>query len=288
MYFCLSKVIKNREHQITATFIRFQQDITTNMKTTSSLALLFSVVFNLLLISNVFPQPDPSSTLNQVDAKGRKQGYWVKKNTEGQLVYEGQFKDDHPYGEFKYYYPEGTARSTLKYLEDGKSAISVSFHPNGLKMAEGNYVDKVKDGAWIYYNDAGERASEEFYSKGIPVGIWKVYSGDKNVIEEFSYAGGLKEGSWKQYFPGGEVKAEANYVKGKLEGEAHYYYPDGSIMAKGSYVNGLKNGKWTNLKMDGKIESIFEYLNGEVIEETYLDKAKEEEFQKEEPVIKSN
>src|SRR5688572_23660587 len=38
------------------------------------------------------------------DAKGRKQGYWKKKEAgTDKLLYEGEFKDDLPVGKFKYY-----------------------------------------------------------------------------------------------------------------------------------------------------------------------------------------
>ena len=46
-------------------------------------------------------------TFNIKDASGRKQGSWIKMDTAGRKIYEGQFKNDIPQGTFKYYYPNG-------------------------------------------------------------------------------------------------------------------------------------------------------------------------------------
>ena len=40
------------------------------------------------------------------DENGKKQGKWMKRK-DGVKFYAGQFKDDIPVGEFKYYYPNG-------------------------------------------------------------------------------------------------------------------------------------------------------------------------------------
>ena len=45
---------------------------------------------------------------NKTDAQGRKQGPWRKYQPGDKiLIYTGQFKDDIPVGEFRYYYPSG-------------------------------------------------------------------------------------------------------------------------------------------------------------------------------------
>ena len=44
-----------------------------------------------------------SQSINNVDAKGYKQGIWTKTHDNGSVRYQGQFRDNIPYGIFNYY-----------------------------------------------------------------------------------------------------------------------------------------------------------------------------------------
>lgn len=248
----------------------------------TSLAVL-GIGFLLLLFIPLFlsAQQEISSTPNQIDGKGRKQGSWSKKDTLGNLVYTGQFKDDKPVGEFRYFYQNGTVRTLLNYAIDGNAASCINYYASGLKMAEGSYFGKQKDGTWSYFNEQGELASEESYSKGVPAGTWKVYYEEKKLMEEFSYVSGKKEGKWKQYFPNSNVKAEGTYHNGLMQGPAVFYFPDGNIMSKGEYQDDLKNGVWVNFKQDGSKESVMTYLGGDLVQEQWMDKNREKEVNSE-------
>jgi antitoxin component YwqK of YwqJK toxin-antitoxin module len=215
---------------------------------------------------------------NITDSKGQKQGEWRKLDAKGKVIYEGRFKDNIPQGVFIYFYEDGKIRSKLTYSEDGKTASAVNFYPNQKKMAEGRYVETKKDGQWNYYNDLEIISSTELYQKGIAVGTWKTYYDDGKLLEECPYQNGLKEGLCKQYFSDGKIKSEVNFAKGKYEGTARYYYPNGKPMLEGQLQNDLKEGVWTAYKENGDKESEIQYNEGEVVNEIYYDKAREEEL----------
>ena len=82
-----------------------------------------------------------------VDSKGRKEGYWKKKNEKtNKLIYEGEFKDDKPVGKFKYYGTNDSLSAIMDFKEGGKFAYAKMFHLNGKRKAEGKYVGKeIKD-----------------------------------------------------------------------------------------------------------------------------------------------
>ena len=61
---------------------------------------------------------------NFTDSLGRKQGYW-KKYSKDTLKYEGQFKDDIPVGEFKYYFFDGKVKAHTTYSDNGKVAKTI-------------------------------------------------------------------------------------------------------------------------------------------------------------------
>ncbi|GAH37310.1 unnamed protein product, partial [marine sediment metagenome] len=57
-----------------------------------------------LLTAQIFaqvPLSDKDTLLNQVDKNGLKQGYWKKYYDNGNIKYEGYFKNDKPTGELK-------------------------------------------------------------------------------------------------------------------------------------------------------------------------------------------
>ena len=258
-----------------------------SIQTHGRISMIFTMAI-LLFVPCIFvqAQPDPSSANNNTDPSGKKQGHWIKKDQAGRLIYEGQFKDDIPVGEFRYYYEDGKLRNTLKYNDLGKEAFNTGYHLNGKLMSEGNYVDKKKDGAWKYYNDAGGLVSEELYSNGIPTGTWKVYYEGLKVMEQFSYVDGIKEGPWKQFYPSGTLRLEASYSKGQLNGPAKYYFPDGALMTRGNYSKDVRTGIWESFKQDGSKESEAEYLYGKLISEEFFDKERDRELHQDAPELK--
>ena len=72
------------------------------MKKTIILPFLFFTTF-------LFSQTD---TLNQIDAKGLKQGMWKKNYANGKIMFEANFKDNVPIGEMKRYHRSGKLKET--------------------------------------------------------------------------------------------------------------------------------------------------------------------------------
>ncbi|MEZ4997566.1 MAG: hypothetical protein R2758_08925 [Bacteroidales bacterium] len=60
-------------------------------------------------MSGTFPEPDRCNR--------KKQGPWMKKYPNGNLMYEGKFKNDKPVGLFKRYTEEGVLLSELTYAD---------------------------------------------------------------------------------------------------------------------------------------------------------------------------
>lgn len=200
-----------------------------------------------------------------VDALGRKQGYWKKKDEKtGRLIYEGEFKDDKPVGKFRYYYPNDSVRSIMHFKDGGKSAYARLFHLSGKRMAEGRYTGKeLKDSVWTYYDEAGVLISREKYVNGKKEGASFVYFPDGTISEERNYKNDLQDGPFKQYFDAKRLRAQGVFVKGNLEGKVSYYFPNGVEAAAGYYVNGQKNGPWIYKSQDGKITDKELYKNGQ-------------------------
>ena len=93
----------------------------------------------------ILPNFISAQTLNQEDELGRKHGKWVKVYQNGNTRYEGQFRDDKPYGEFHYYFESGLLQAVSKFSDDGVICKTSSFFENGKPMAEGTFVNQKKE-----------------------------------------------------------------------------------------------------------------------------------------------
>jgi len=199
------------------------------------------------------------------DSKGKKQGYWKKKDDKDKIIYEGAFKDDKPVGRFKYYYPNDSIRAIINFKAGGKIAYAKLFHFTGKPMAEGKYVnEETKDSTWIYYDESGTLISRDTYKIGKKHGPSFVYLQDGTISEETNFKDGLEDGAFKKYFDGKAVKSVGKYVKGQLEGKVTYYYPNGTEVATGFYKNGQKVGPWIYKTESGKMREKELYKNGKL------------------------
>lgn len=230
--------------------------------------LLLCLTLSINLIS---AQEFLSTHHNETDNLGRKQGYWKVYDVNGNLKFEGAFKDDVPYGEFIYYYPKGSVRAKSFIYNEGKESRTTIYHENGKLMARGKYLDKKKDSVWHYFSDFdGVLLSEEIYENNLRTGTWRKFFPDGSVAETVVYVDDVEHGPWRQYFPNGNLKLKAEYINGKLEGLITIYHVNGQVHISGLYSNNFKIDKWMyfndhneNYRMEiyehGKLRKVEEY-----------------------------
>lgn len=218
----------------------------------------------LLIISSPGIMAQSGQMINNTDAEGRKQGKWIKEYPDGNILYEGSFKDDKPSGEFKRYYTDGTLQSLLVYSENGDEAAAAIYYPNGFIASKGRYVNKAKEGKWQFFSFVAEEIliSEEEYSKGVRNGLSINYYPDRMVAVKQYYSNGVRHGEFLKYHNSGSVNLKASYVKGKLDGSFEAYFENGNPELNGQYKGDLKEGTWLIYKEDGTLRFKIEYAAG--------------------------
>ncbi len=218
----------------------------------------------LLIPFVVFSQDN----INVKDKNGKKQGVW-KKYENGHLVYEGQFKDDVPYGTFKYYHANGKLKSITEFQQGVHKVKTTIYHENGHKASEGAYIDQLKEGEWRYYSNSDTLLKVEHYKTGDRDGIWQTYSTSGVLLEECNYLNNKRNGMYKTYYLNGVVSYEADYVAGKTNGKSSSYYPNGKVSTTGNYHNGWRDGEWNTYDVNGKIRSTMLYKD-RILSKTYI------------------
>ncbi|MBE0650808.1 MAG: hypothetical protein IH595_08195 [Bacteroidales bacterium] len=196
-----------------------------------------------------------AQNLNQTDAQGRKQGPWEKTYSNGAVRYKGQFKDNHPYGTFKYFFPSGNVSAISVYTENGTVVHTKTFHLNGKPMAEGKFINQKKDSTWNFYSDVdGKLVAKENYLNDLKNGKATVYYPSSEKTAEITYyKNGLKDGDWIKYFPDDSVYIHGYYKNDTLEGPYKVYDIYGHIQIEGNYMKGLQNGTWVTYDSTGKV-----------------------------------
>jgi antitoxin component YwqK of YwqJK toxin-antitoxin module len=204
--------------------------------------------------------------LNQTDAKGRKQGHWIKKYPDETIQYEGYFKDDHPVGEFKRYYEDKTLKSDLNFSPGGKEATASLYHPNGYLASKGKYVNQQKEGKWQFYSEFIKNwlIAEETYSADKRNGLTVRYYPDSTISEKINYVNDVKEGEWTRYYPGtgGKLLLKSTYEHGILNGKFETWFESGKVEFSGQYRNDARDGQWIIYNEDGSVKYKLLYENG--------------------------
>lgn len=198
--------------------------------------------------------------MNRTDSKGRRQGAWTDFYPNGQRRYEGQFKNDMPTGEFKYYDEQGQLKATNDFDKSGTRALNKSY-VNGRLVATGYYLNQKKDGEWRYYSkENGKLLLVEENKDGKPHGSSRVYNPlNEQLAEEVQYVEGLRQGQGKQYYDSGVLMMECQYKDNLMDGPAKSYYPSGALKEEGSFAKGQKVGVWKTYNEDGDVVSTENY-----------------------------
>ncbi len=226
---------------------------------------ILSTVFFLLISLGSFSQ------MNQVDAKGKKQGEWGKTYPKSIVYqYRGQFKDDKPVGTFTYFYPNKKVKAIVKHDANSSRSVANMYHDNGQIMSMGIYIAGKKDSVWMNFGPSGRLSNTETYKADSLHGKKVIYYvpediNDKRriVLGEYNYVNGTMDGAFKEYFDSGGIKQTGQYVNGRRHGEWITYQPGGQKLMFDRYKNGIKHGWFIAYDATGKEVNRMYFYNGE-------------------------
>lgn len=215
------------------------------------------VIIALLLPLSLIAQ----NSLNQVDAQGRKQGPWMKKYPNGELMYEGTFSDDKPVGIWKRYFDNGNLKAILEYDINSDSVRAQLFEVNDQPVASGTYLNEKKAGNWTYFSGTAKIA-EEHFKEGMKNGLSRKYYKTGELLEESTWKEDLLEGPYRAFFPSGKPYLECMYSKNKRNGLCISYYESGGMEVEASYENDLPVGTWTYYRENEGVKYRLHYIAG--------------------------
>lgn len=179
---------------------------------------------------------------NRIDNQGRRQGRWVKTDTDGSRIFEGEFKDGKEVGVFNYYYPDGKLKIRNTFTIPGRYCSHEAYDSQGRLLTRGFYDQKNRDSLWTFYNEEGRIVKQASYRMGIKQGLHIVFNAKGDTAEVSSWSDNHRHGRWwKRIGTSGYITA--TYVNGAIEGRLVEYDDKGLIARDGNYRKGLKEGR---------------------------------------------
>lgn len=224
------------------------------------------VVWLLLLSGSIIAQ----NTVNQLDAQGRKQGFWSKKDAEGKLLYQATFKDDKPVGEMKRFHPNGKLKAVLTFVEGSDLSDAKLFDEGGHQIAQGKYMGQKKTGEWNYLLET-KIVSTENYLNGQKNGISKRWYKTGELLEESNWKDDKQNGLYRWYYQRGQLYLECNYLNGKRNGLYTNFFDDGSVELYANYTNDIRDKNWKYFDKSGKLLYVMKFDQGTLLNPEVLD-----------------
>jgi antitoxin component YwqK of YwqJK toxin-antitoxin module len=220
----------------------------------------------LLISGNILAQ----NAVNQLDALGRKQGIWTKKDADGKLIYQATFKEDKPVGEMKRFHPNGKIKAILNFEEGRDISDAQLFDERGKIIAMGKYSGQKKTGEWTYLLDS-RVVSSETYLEGLKNGISKRYYKTGELLEESNWQNDQLNGIYRSYFQDGKLYLESNYSGGHRNGIFKTWFPNEMPEMDAFYTNDLRDKDWIYFDVSGKLQYTLKFKLGKLLNQEVQD-----------------
>jgi antitoxin component YwqK of YwqJK toxin-antitoxin module len=222
------------------------------------------IATSVLILLSADGMSQPGQVINHTDKDGWKQGHWIKKYPNGNIMYDGYFADDKPAGEFRRYYEDSTIKSLLVFSKNGTEAKATHYYPNGMVASSGKYINQLKEGKWKFFSSTtkGLLISEEEYTGNKKNGLSVKYYPDSTVAERINYKDNLKHGECLKYYPDGTITLKTSYQNGKMNGKFEAFFENGKPEFLGQYKDDLREGVWIIYRKDGSQRFRTEYIYG--------------------------
>ena len=214
----------------------------------------------LLMSGNIIAQ----NTVNQIDAQGKKQGFWTKKDAEGKLMYEATFKDDKPVGEMKRFHPNGKLKAVMNFVEGSDESEAQLFDERGKQIAQGKYSGQKKIGEWTYMVDS-KVVSTETYLNGLKNGVSKRFYKTGELLEESNWQNDKLNGIYRSYFQDGKTFMECTYSEGNRNGTFKTWFPNGALELDANYTNDNRDKDWNYFNESRELQYTLKYELGKLL-----------------------
>lgn len=189
----------------------------------------------------------------------KKNGISIQYDTKGNILWEGEYKNNKLDGPFKeygeYWIEEGMYKNNLIEGE-----VKSTHKTDGITIKE-IYRNGLLDGEKIYYNTDGSIDTIYEYKKGKLNGISKDFRGDGKLYEVTEWKDDEKNGKYIKYDSKGRIEKFIEYKNGMVDGVYKEFYK-GQILLDKKYKNNEEYGLTKMYYQNGNIKKEIMYDKG--------------------------
>lgn len=223
-----------------------------------------------------------ATTINQLNERNEKVGYWEERINAGTILREGHYIAGKENGLFRVYDQYGRLEREEEYLlgqlKEKKKFSGISFKEREIPELELTVKGPVKEnkrvGVHRFYDKTGNEIYAEIYSndtllgrgtvtkEGVYESNWIFFYSDSSLKSEGFYKEGAKEGKWIFYSTNGTVTQKGTYRHNEPHGKWVWYYPNGQIRAEENYSRGKLEGEQVEYDSHGNVLTRGFFING--------------------------
>lgn len=203
-----------------------------------------------------------------------KDGAYFRKNSKGEWIEKGSFKNNEEEGEWLYYYlgADGNGiKSKVNFKNGEKVGIEYNYYKDGAVESQGGYIAGIRSGPWKMFGSKGnllaegdygkKEGSENLEIKHERVGIWKEYYNDGKLFGTGPRKH-TRTGQWKFYYNNGQVAYDGIMANESMFETAKIYDKTGKILGDGKLFFSLVkiDEESQDLKLNYKSSIPFTYF----------------------------
>lgn len=184
--------------------------------------------------------------------------YYAAGNPRGKGMYNPAGQKE---GEWKFYYFNGTLKSTEHYIAGKLQGVNEYYFENGNLSSHEVTVNGALEGAITTYYYGGAKKMDATYKAGKKDGLEKAYFASGNLKSAYNYVAGVLTGPGKEYYKTGVLKEAGTYVNGKTDGSYKTYNESGDVASEMFFTKEKVNGEWKSYHNNGKLKEKRTYID---------------------------
>lgn len=229
-----------------------------------TLKISFLIAFLMLPLLQFAQTPMiylPGDSLNRMNEKNLKIGFWVERN--GEYTHQGYYNDSKKDGNWVTFLSNDLIFKLETWKDGVKDGLSLQFDRKSKLTGMENYKDGILNGLCVYYAPASDYPQKEMsYNMGKLDGLYRIFYESGKIQEESYYKDNLKSGPSKWYNKLGRMIAMYNYQNGQFDGMQRTFYENDTTQSVSNYANNLLEGPYKEFYRNGVVKIQGQYVKG--------------------------
>ena len=166
--------------------------------------------------------------------------YYEFYHDNGKLKTKGQMQNGRRFGNWEFFYENGTRRAKELYEAD---TVRSWFYDEAAGRIEANglRVNNKREGVWTWFHPSGQKKIEENYVGGAKNGIRTTWHDNGQKASEDAYVDGKLNGPSTEWDYNGKIHVRTYFLDGKQHGSRNEF-ENGRLLSSAGWQNGLQEG----------------------------------------------